>query len=214
MPQSAPAPSLLRDHRSGFLAFLVARVFAVCATQIQAVVVAWQVYEITRSPMALAYVGLAQFLPMLVLLLPAGDLIDRLSRKHILAASWGIGALCSGLLLWLSGHGHAGVTGIYAVLVLFGATRAFSGPAMQSLLPQLVPQDLLPQAIATNSMVIRCAAIGAPMLGGFLYAAGGAQWTYGVCMAALAFGALLMTRVQVRYAAKRDKAVEDRKSVV
>ena len=212
MPSSAsappPSPSLLRDHRSGFLAFLVARVFAVCATQIQAVVVAWQVYELTRSPMALAYVGLAQFLPMLFLLLPAGDLIDRLPRKHILAASWTIGALCSGLLLWLSGHGHAGVAGIYAVLVLFGASRAFSGPAMQSLLPQLVPQALLPQAIATNSMVIRCAAIGAPMLGGFLYAAGGAQWTYGVCMAALALGAILMTRVQVRYAAQRNKAAE------
>ncbi len=207
MPASThPAPSLLRDPDSGFVAFLIARVFAVCATQIQAVVVAWQVYDLTRSPMALAYVGLAQFVPMLCLLLPAGDLIDRLPRKRILATSWAVGALCSGLLLWLSAHGQADVAGIYAVLVLFGATRAFSGPAMQSLLPQLVPQALLPKAIATNSMVMRCAAIGAPMLGGFLYATGGAVWTYGVCMAALALGALLLARVQVRYAAQRGGA--------
>ena len=214
MPASThPAPSLLRDPDSGFAAFLIARVFAVCATQIQAVVVAWQVYDLTRSPMALAYVGLAQFVPMLCLLLPAGDLIDRLPRKRILATSWAIGALCSGLLLWLSARGDADVAGIYAVLVLFGATRAFSGPALQSLLPQLVPQALLPKAIATNSMVMRCAAIGAPMLGGFLYAIGGAVWTYGVCMAALALGALLLARVQVRYAAQRGGAAATSDSI-
>ena len=201
---TTPLPRL-SDQRSGFWAFLMARVFAVCATQIQAVVVAWQVYEITRNPMALAYVGLAQFAPMLVLLLPAGELIDRLPRKQILAASWAVGGLCSGLLLWLSGHGSTGVTGIYAALVLFGATRAFSAPAMQSLLPQLVPQDLLPQAIATNSVVMRGAAIGAPMLGGFLYAAGGAAWTYGVCMLAFGIGTALLWRVQVRYAVAKSE---------
>src|SRR5690606_5381677 len=61
----------------GFLSFLVARVASMVATQMQAVVVAWQVYDQTRDAMALAYVGLAQFLPMLLLLMPAGDLIDR-----------------------------------------------------------------------------------------------------------------------------------------
>ena len=195
------APSLLRDPNSGFLTFLVARVFAVGATQIQAVVVAWQVYDITRNPMALALVGLAQFIPMLVLLLPAGDLIDRLSRKKVLAASWVVGGICSALLLWLSGHGSGGVAGIYAVLVLYGATRAFSGPALQSLLPQLVPQALLPQAIATNSVVMRGAAIGAPMLGGFLYAVGGAEWTYAVCLLSFAVGAVLLLYMKVLYAA-------------
>ncbi|MFG5775596.1 MFS transporter [Comamonas sp. J-3] len=207
MPDIAPQrPSLLRDQHSGFLPFLVARVFAVGATQIQAVVVAWQVYDLTRNPMALAFVGLAQFIPMLLLLLPAGELIDRLPRKKVLAASWAIGGVCSALLWWLSGHGHAGVAGIYAVLVLYGATRAFSGPSLQSLLPQLVPMELLPQAIATNSVVMRCAAIGAPMLGGFLYAAGGAEWTYGVCMLAFAIGTLLLLRVKVLYAAPKSAA--------
>ena len=212
---SMPAPSssahtpLLRDQHSGFLTFLVARVFAVGATQIQAVVVAWQVYDLTRNPMALAFVGLAQFIPMLLLLLPAGELIDRLPRKKVLAVSWAVGGVCSALLLWLSGHGHAGVAGIYAVLVLYGATRAFSGPALQSLLPQLVPQALLTKAIATNSVVMRCAAIGAPMLGGFLYAAGGAEWTYGVCLLAFAVGTVLLLRVQVLYAAPRAQAGVD-----
>ncbi|CAM5571201.1 hypothetical protein SSTU70S_01203 [Stutzerimonas stutzeri] len=75
-------------HLPGFAAFLAARLLAVFAMQIQAVVVAWQVYDITRDPLSLAYVGLAQFVPMLFLLLPAGDLIDRYDRKLILALSW------------------------------------------------------------------------------------------------------------------------------
>ncbi|GAB2470965.1 MFS transporter [Comamonas humi] len=185
-------------RQPGFAAFLCARVLAVAATQIQAVVVAWQVYDLTRAPMALAYVGLAQFIPMLLLLLPAGELIDRLQRKRVLAVSWAIGGLCSGLLWWLSTNGHAGVGGIYAVLVLFGASRAFSGPALQSLLPQLVSKEVLPQAIATNSVVMRGASICAPMLGGFLYAAGGGHLTYALCLLGFAGGALLLARVPLR----------------
>ncbi len=91
-----PQDSVYRN--SGFTAFLIARVVAVLATQVQAVVVAWQVYDLTRQPLALAYVGLAQFLPMLLLLLPAGDLIDRFDRKRILSGSWTVSALCSALL--------------------------------------------------------------------------------------------------------------------
>ena len=194
-------------RQPGFAAFLCARVLAVAATQIQAVVVAWQVYDLTRAPMALAYVGLAQFIPMLLLLLPAGDLIDRLRRKRVLAASWSIGGLCSGLLWWLSTHGHAGVGGIYAVLVLFGASRAFSGPALQSLLPQLVSKQALPQAIATNSVVMRGASICAPMLGGFVYAAGGGHLTYALCLLGFAGGALLLARVQLRTPPPAHRAV-------
>lgn len=94
--------------------------------QIQAVVVAWQVYDITRDPLSLAYVGLAQFLPMVVLLLPAGDLVDRFERKRILQASWALQAVCSGLLLWLSYTSSRDVSGYYAVLALFGCARAFT----------------------------------------------------------------------------------------
>jgi MFS family permease len=180
---------------------MASRLLAVFATQVQAVVVAWQVYDLTRSPMALAYVGLAQFLPMLVLLLPAGDLIDRFARKPILAVSWALGAFCSALLWWLSGHGAAGVGGIYAVLVLFGCTRAFSGPALQSLLPQIVPREQLAQAIAANSMIMRAASIGGPFLGGVLYAMGGGELTYAVCFACLLLGTVLLVwQVPVQHA--------------
>ena len=171
---------------------------AVFATQIQAVVVAWQVYDLTRDPLALAYVGLAQFLPMLCLLLPAGDLIDRFNRKAILASSWAVGAVCSGALWWLSGlttAGVAGVAGVYAVLVLFGCSRAFSGPALQSLLPQVVPREQLAAAIAANSMLMRAASIGGPLLGGVVYALGGGRLTYALCFVCFALGTVLLSRV-------------------
>ena len=192
---SAPATSVYRH--AGFANFLVARLLAVMATQIQAVVVAWQVYDLTREPIALAYVGLAQFLPMLALLLPAGDLIDRFSRKPILVMSWAVSTLCAAGLWWLSGHGAAGVKGIYAVLVLFGCARAFSAPALQSLLPQIVPREQLAQALAANSMLLRVASIGGPFLGGLLYAAGGGVLTYAVCFTSLGLASLLMLRVAV-----------------
>ncbi|MET0519864.1 MAG: MFS transporter [Burkholderiaceae bacterium] len=199
MAAADPAPGSTSVYRqAGFSAFLLARLMAVLATQVQAVVVAWQVYDLTRTPIALAYVGLAQFLPMLLLLLPAGDLIDRYSRKPILAISWAVGCACSAALWWLAGHGAAGVNGIYAVLLVFGCSRAFSGPALQSLLPQIVPRQHLAQAIAANGMLIRSASIGGPFLGGLLYAAGGGALTYAVCLACFALGtALLVLRVPV-----------------
>ncbi len=197
-PDLAAKPSASIYRHPGFLAFISARLMAVFATQIQAVVVAWQVYDLTRDPLALAYVGLAQFLPMLCLLLPAGDLVDRFNRKAILASSWAVGALCSGALWWLSGlttAGVAGVTGIYAVLVLFGCSRAFSGPALQSLLPQVVPREQLAAAIAANSMLMRAASIGGPLLGGVLYALGGGRLTYALCFVGFALGTVLLSRV-------------------
>lgn len=199
-----PQDSVYRN--SGFTAFLIARVVAVLATQVQAVVVAWQVYDLTRQPLALAYVGLAQFLPMLLLLLPAGDLIDRFDRKRILSGSWTVSALCSALLWWLAGHGASGVAGIYGVLVLYGSARAFGAPAIQSLLPQIVPRSQLAQAIAANSMLMRGAAVGGPLLGGFLYALGGAKLTYALCFGFLVLGVLLLRRVTVAYAAPRVQA--------
>ena len=194
-----PAPDSVYRH-AGFLAFLIARVVAVVATQVQAVVVAWQVYDQTREPLALAYVGLAQFVPMLCLLLPAGDLIDRFDRRRILAMSWAVGAACSALLWWLSGPGRGGVAGIYAALVLYGCSRAFSGPAMQSLLPQIVPRNQLAQAIAANSMLMRGASVGGPLLGGFLYALGGGRLTYAVCCTCFVLGVWLLQRVAVAHA--------------
>ncbi|MFC2972917.1 MFS transporter [Azotobacter bryophylli] len=205
MPTATPsAPSASVYRHPGFLPFLASRLMAVFAMQIQAVVVAWQVYDMTRDPLSLAYVGLAQFIPMLLLLMPAGDLIDRYDRKRILRASWTLQALCSAALLWLSLSGGA-VHGIYAVLVFYGCARAFTGPTLQSLLPQIVPRERLAQAIAANSMIMRGATISGPLLGGGLYALGGGSLTFALCLVCFVGGVLLLTFVPVRYAEQMQK---------
>lgn len=205
MPTATPSvPSASVYRHPGFLPFLASRLMAVFAMQIQAVVVAWQVYDMTRDPLSLAYVGLAQFIPMLLLLMPAGDLIDRYDRKRILRASWTLQALCSAALLWLSLSGGA-VHGIYAVLVFYGCARAFTGPTLQSLLPQIVPRERLAQAIAANSMIMRGATISGPLLGGGLYALGGGSLTFALCLVCFVGGVLLLTFVPVRYAEQMQK---------
>ena len=188
-------------RQPGFLPFLVSRVLAMFAVQILAVVVAWQVYDMTRDPLALAYVGLAQFIPMLLLLMPAGDLIDRYDRKRILSLSWALEAACAAALLWLSMSAGA-VTSFYIVLVFYGCARAFTGPALSSLLPQIVPREKLAAAIAANSMIVRGSTIAGPVFGGGLYALGGGGLTYAACLLFFLAGILLLRRVPVLYAEK------------
>lgn len=149
--------------------------------------------------MALAYVGLAQFLPMVLLLLPAGDFVDRFSRKRILQLSWVVQGLCSSLLLTLSLNGSQNVNGFYAVLALFGAARAFTGPALQSLLPNIVPRAQLAPAIALNSSIMKIAVILGPLLGGILYGLGGGSLAYSVCLGCFIAALLLLLPVPIRY---------------
>ena len=188
-------------RQPGFVPFLVSRVLAMFAVQILAVVVAWQVYDMTRDPLSLAYVGLAQFIPMLLLLMPAGDLIDRYDRKRILSLSWALEAACAAALLWLS-VSEGAVTSFYIVLVFYGCARAFTGPALSSLLPQIVPREKLAAAIAANSMIVRGSTIAGPVFGGGLYALGGGGLTYAACLAFFLAGILLLRRVPVLYAEK------------
>lgn len=200
--ESSASTSFKLSSQPGFISFILARLLAVFAMQIQAVVVAWQVYDMTREPMALAYVGLAQFVPMLLLLMPAGDLIDRYDRKLILRLSWSVQALCGLILLLFSALDLQDVRLIYGALILYGGARAFTGPALQSLLPQIVPRDKLASAIATNSVIMRCSTVAGPLIGGGLYALGGAELTYSTCVAAFIAGIVLLSRVPTPFASK------------
>ena len=179
--------------------FVVSRLFAFFAAQIQSVVVAWQVYAMTRDPITLAYVGLAQFLPMLFLLIPAGDLIDRFNRKKILVLSWGLQGLCGAALAILTWKQVSDPRWFYAILLVYGCGRAFTGPALQSFLPQIVPKSQLAAAIATNSMIMRIASISGPILGGVLYSLGGGVLTYSLCFFSFGASIFLLRWVVVNY---------------
>ena len=195
---NVPRSSASIFAQPGFSAFLCVRLAAVFAQQIQAIVIAWHMYDLTHDPLSLAYVGMAQFIPMVILLLPAGDLLDRYNRRRILQVSWSVATLSSAALLWLTLDGTQDTLPFYGAMLVFGCTRAFTGPALQSLLPQIVARQYLAQAIATNSMIMKVATIAGPLLGGLLYAAIGG-WTYGVCLAGFAIGVLLLQWVPTRH---------------
>ncbi|HEY1677022.1 MAG TPA: MFS transporter [Candidatus Sulfotelmatobacter sp.] len=155
----------------GFVLFQVARFLIVAAVEMQAVAVGWQVYEITKRPLDLGYVGLAQFLPGILLFPLSGHASDRYQRRTVLSLCYGGYALCFALLLILTRHGSPSMTAIYAVLILIGIVRSFNATASRSILPQLVPEEHFPNAVAWNATIFQAATILGPAFGGIVYAA-------------------------------------------
>jgi len=177
-----------------FVLFQIARFLIVAAVEMQAVAVGWQVYDITKRALDLGLVGLAQFLPGILLFLVSGHASDRFERRKVLGACYAGYALCSSLLLILAVRDGHSVRLIYAVLILLGVVRSFNGTASRSILPQLVPDEHFANAVAWNATTFQAATILGPSLGGILYAA--AMLT--------AVGALLsMFRIKTRPQARR-----------
>ena len=183
-----------RDYRL----FLLARLLVTAAIQIQSVAVGYQVYEITSDPLALGFVGLAQFLPMLALILPAGDLADRYNRRTLLLISCLLEAAVAAGFLLLTVFKVEAIWAFYLVLALFGVVRTLSAPASQSLVPLLVPPEHLSRAIAWNSSTFQTATIVGPALGGALYVFG-PEVAYSVCfvLSVLVAGLYGMMRVSM-----------------
>jgi MFS family permease len=155
----------------GFLLFQIARFLIVSAVEMQAVAVGWQVYEITKRPLDLGYVGLAQFLPGILLFPISGHASDRFERRNVLSACYAGYALCFALLLALSWGGVPSIAPIYVVLVMIGIVRSFNGPASRSILPQLVPQEHFANAVAWNATIFQASTVLGPSFGGIVYAA-------------------------------------------
>ena len=185
---------------ANFRYFLLARFLAVFVVQMQGVAVGWQVYAITKDPLDLGLIGLAQFLPFVVLVLPAGQLADRVNRRLILALCYALQVICAVLLLLYSlvvvDGGHASIWPVLAVLALFGVARAFAMPASQAITPNLVPPEAFANAIALNSSLIHAATIVVPALGGVMYLLG-PNVVYGMVAVTLALSVVLMLQVKL-----------------
>jgi MFS family permease len=198
------APPILYRRRD-FSFFTSGRFLSTVAMQIQSVAIGWQIYSLTNSAFALGLVGLCQFAPMFLLTLPAGDISDRFDQRKVLAIAMSVQAFSSALFLALTRAQVAIVWPFYAVLVLFGAARGFAGPASQSLVAFLVPEEKLARSIALSSSVFTTAVIAGPALGGLLYSFG-AFATYSVCcvffLAAAALTAVLGGRRRSEFASE------------
>ena len=162
----------------------------------QTVAVGWQIYDITRDPLDLGLIGLSQFLPFIVLILPAGHAADHYDRRRILTGCYFLNMVSALCLLAFSILGVHAAGPIFAVMTLLGVTRAFAMPSAQALVPNLVRPELFAKATAVNSTVFQVCTIAGPTLGGVLYLAG-AGVVFGTVATLLATSTLLMMRVRI-----------------
>lgn len=197
---AAPTPESPFRYKA-FNLFFSGRVFATLATQAQGVAVAWQVYALARERGAdvqhaafdLGLIGLAQFLPVFVLTLPAGEMADRRDRKQIVMLSLMTAAACSAVFLALTLSRHPPFWALLLNSALIGVTRAMLAPSSQAMGPMLVPREVLPRAIALNSLAFLAGSIAGPGVGGLLvdvspaFAYGGALVLYLSAAAAMSF---------------------------
>ena len=192
----APNPTRAVFAFRDFRIYQLARFLLTLGIQIQSVVVGWQIYAITSRPIDLGWVGLAHFLPMACLSLLGGQIADRYDRAKILRGTVLSIALCAALLFVSAMRGW-GTLPIYAVTALFGATRAFAGPASSALMTHLIPAEHFSTAVAWNSTTWQIAMILGPAVGGALYAAfgsAGAVYALAALLDVAAFALLAMIR--------------------
>jgi MFS family permease len=191
-PRASLPPDLLR--------FLWVRLAGTTAAQMLLVALAWQMYELTASAWDLGLVGLVQFLPALLLTIPAGQIVDRVDRRLVLAVALLLQALVAGVLAGASASGAVNRELILAFCAVIGTARALQMPSQQALLPSLVTSDALPRALAVSSSVMQVAVIGGPALGGFVYGAGAAT-AYGVACALFLLSLAIVAGIRHRRAA-------------
>src|SRR5204862_6509146 len=151
--------------------FQLARFFLVLATEMQAVAVGWQVYEITKRPLDLGLVGLAQFLPGIFSFLVSGHAADRYPRRNLLVLCYCGFTLCSGSLLFLTLRGLHSVYPIFVVTVLLGVVRSFNGPVSRAPLPQRVSGKDFQNAVAWYAVFIQSSVIPGPAVGRLVHEA-------------------------------------------
>ena len=218
-PEQPKQPERAAAFRSrDFRLYQSGRLMVILGSEAQSVAVAWQVYQITHSALSLGYTGLALFLPGLLFTLPAGHVADRYDKRHVILACYGLQALATCVLLWISLHAVHSIAPIYTVLFLIGTGRCFSGPAASALLPLLVPKQDFVNAVTWGATIYQVANATGPMVGGLLFTSTllgfGAAWerwqgapiVYCFTLAMLCLFMLLVGFIRVRAVAAERKA--------
>ena len=191
-----------------FRFYMIARFLIICAGEMQAVAVGWQLYALTGRALDLGLIGLAQFLPGIFLFLITGHTADRVARQRILQVCFGAFSLCSLSLLLLTARGLHEAWPIYAVMLANGVVRAFNGPAGQAFLPLLVPECHFPNAVAWSSSVFMAATISGPTVGGLIYGfLGNPMPVYGFAAVAYVAALIMVARLRLKAAQRVRKEI-------
>ncbi len=183
--------------------FFATRFVAVVGLQMQSVAIGWDVYDRTHRALDLGYVGLAQFVPAALLSLFAGAAADRFERRRILVVTNLALAALTALLFFMPRAW--GIAPVYGVLVLLGVARAFSAPASQALLPDLVTKEQFPRVVAQSSTIWQIGLVAGPALGGLAFGALGAR-VYAVCGLLFLLSTALVASLPVRSVAPARRA--------
>jgi len=179
MPDPASPATSTRDllRQRDYVLFWCSRWLGTLGSQIQGVTMGWQIYAVSRqtlsvgaSALNVSLIGLVTFVPLLLLALPAGETADRHDRRGVLMICYAGELIAVAILVWAAFAGQASVTLLLGVALLFGTSRAFFSPANSALGPMLVPRELLPRAIAFNSLAWQSGSIAGPAVAGLLIA--------------------------------------------
>jgi MFS family permease len=173
------------------------------------VAIGWQMYALTHDAFSLGFVGLAQFLPMVLLTLVVGHVADRFDRRRIVFLCQIIESGIAALLLFGNLAGWLGREQILLAAAIIGACRAFEGPSSSALLPQLVPKAILQQAIAWSTSAGQTAQILGPSLGGLLYSLG-PSFIYTTASIALLIAGILTSLISMEQSSRKLEPVSIR----
>jgi MFS family permease len=156
-------------RHSSYTRYFFSRFLTSFGAQVVSVSVAWQMYDETRNPALLGWIGLVQFLPALLLVVVTGNAADRLGRRLVMGCGALVMMSCAASILMLVLAGNFNPVLVLAILTLFGTARAFYGPAATSLAVNLVPREDFPNAVSWITSSWQMATIGGPVIGSLLY---------------------------------------------
>ncbi|MFZ4544384.1 MAG: MFS transporter [Saprospiraceae bacterium] len=197
---SAISPSKFVLTIPAFRNFLIARLFMTFATNMLGTVVMWQVYVNTHDNLAVGMIGLAEFVPFVIVTLFAGYLADIFDRKTIIVSCIFLYSLCALALFFLSTHfsyilHSVGVVAIYVVNFTIGIIRGFLSPAQSAFSAQLVPKEYFTYSSNWLNMTWHIGSVGGPSAAGLVYALGGAGTAYSIIAGMVLFSLALMMQV-------------------
>ncbi len=181
-------------HHRPFVFYWLAVACASFAVQIMSVSVGWQIYDITRNPLHLGFVGLAQFLPPLLLVLVTGLVADSFNRRLVMGICLALEMACAAALVTFTLASPSVVWPVFVILAGLGVARAFFNPSADALAPNLLPKHALSHGISLNSMSWQVATIVGPVAGGLLYGIGGTV-AYGTAAALIGIGVILVLMI-------------------
>jgi MFS family permease len=176
-------------RHASYTRYFLSRFLTSFSAQIVSVAVAWQMYDVTRNPALLGWIGLVQFLPALLLVVVTGNAADRLGRRLVMGCAVLVMMSCAASILYMVLNGRFEPMVILGLLTLFGTARAFYGPAATSLAVNLVPREDFPNAVSWVTTSWQMATIAGPVIGSLLYGlAPEAAYGTATCLFILAAG--------------------------